>query len=694
MDENQESRDDVSEVSDRHKLRKTDRDWEKQKIAKSCDHCKLKKIKCDQRKPKCDNCHRYEKECVYSKMKKPGIKAGYGKHVLERLNELEYEIREDRLESEKKIEHMKLCLKLLENRLSSFESGKHMQHANENMSTSFAEDAIPKETSPIHGNRCILNLENDLPDIVTVKHLIHVYFEKCHPLFPILHPETTKMQLLNNVSISNKVLLGVLVNSLKFSDNALNTEESEHYFKLFKSRIIQECLGVTNLQQLQAMSLLTFALYGESSYAELWSLMSVITSGCVHLEITKEISSRSGASPLALNNEKDEKSSSGLVSSNVPEWNEWVRKETQRNLLWEIYVLDKISSAATSFSSKLFEEEINCLLPVKIEIWEEGRHYGIQNPTCNQSRVLAQNGLLQGENEQLYDSTCYIIEIVHILGDIQRFMKDLIDIRDMKGIFKWQISLSDLESKINSWRDTLPRQYVEFLENKEFDLHDKPLIKDILFHSLYHITIIRLNSAAAFPYIQEKYFLSSSSARSKCMMSVELIVDLSKRLTSIFPSCGQLIFELLGPYYAFALWVSGRVVLVNSLHTNGRLSEDFNYLIILLKRIGIRFKCASKYADILEFFRSDEHESKYTNSENEEESAAFETGSSYAEDTRIISDMRLHACSLDALLSKKIAKYKNTKGIQENRNDLFNLSIFDWFKYPVNDGVISSYIES
>ncbi|OIW29275.1 fungal-specific transcription factor [Coniochaeta ligniaria NRRL 30616] len=61
----------------------------KRPISVSCELCKQRKVKCDRGQPSCGWCSRNGAICEYKERKKPGLRAGYGRELEQRLDKLE-----------------------------------------------------------------------------------------------------------------------------------------------------------------------------------------------------------------------------------------------------------------------------------------------------------------------------------------------------------------------------------------------------------------------------------------------------------------------------------------------------------------------------------------------------------------------------------------------------------------------------
>ncbi|KAF3342636.1 hypothetical protein VdG1_06603 [Verticillium dahliae VDG1] len=65
----------------------------KRPISVSCELCKQRKVKCDRGQPSCGWCSRNGAICEYKERKKPGLRAGYGRELEQRLDKLEEVLR-------------------------------------------------------------------------------------------------------------------------------------------------------------------------------------------------------------------------------------------------------------------------------------------------------------------------------------------------------------------------------------------------------------------------------------------------------------------------------------------------------------------------------------------------------------------------------------------------------------------------
>lgn len=77
--------DESSNEASSPKRRKVSASW----VNVSCQLCKTRKVKCDRTLPSCGWCTRNNAVCEYKERKKPGLRAGYGRELEQRLDRLE-----------------------------------------------------------------------------------------------------------------------------------------------------------------------------------------------------------------------------------------------------------------------------------------------------------------------------------------------------------------------------------------------------------------------------------------------------------------------------------------------------------------------------------------------------------------------------------------------------------------------------
>ncbi|KRZ98395.1 uncharacterized protein AC631_05847, partial [Debaryomyces fabryi] len=419
-------------------------------------------------------------------MKKPGLKAGYGQQVFDRLSNLEGSFKMATAHSKNEIETLKKRISLFEDKLRSIDHHNIVRNGScegaLGLDASRQNSVLNPEPTPTYetGFNAIQDYKSVqgsmLPPENQIIMLINIYFENVSPIFPILCPTNMVPKLLEHSrDTTEPLLLGVILCSLRFASSIMSREEVKKYHNYCKGQIISTCIGMNNIEQLQAMSLLAFDLFGKSNNPETWSFISLISSGVVHLNLTKErrqtqqIVIPSPDQETRKDHDKQLESRKRaiknvkLLKSPI----DWFEEESRRRLFWEIYILDKLSSVSNSFPFKIPETEIDCLLPVEYDSWIADRNYTNDTTIRNSQRRILNDGIIKANmqndlfiNDNIYDSTCFLIELIHILGKIHTFMRHPIDIQILKDVLNWQMKFSEIDNEIQNWRKTIPQRYL------------------------------------------------------------------------------------------------------------------------------------------------------------------------------------------------------------------------------------------
>lgn len=709
------------------------------RISKACNECKDKKRRCDRAEPRCGFCTQRNVPCEYRVLHKPGLPVGYGTNMLERLTQLETKFTEGIGSTRDDIQRLLRHLKLVEHTLHDMKhSGGQSQGAPSqgdsltqtstfnrplNSTTyalqsqeTFSGDAT-QENGALHflsvalpgSSQHPVSLEQvsaswPLPSMLAVTRLVDRFFAQIYPGFRVVHPQCRQSlldsysQFLVSASLPSEApphLLGVLLCALRFSEDLLTAEAVRSCREFCKTTIVSQCLGISTIEQLQAMALVAYDLYGKANNPETWGFISLVSSALVHLNLTHTSPSRDlrksakRAKIISVRNVQ-------LLDSPDSAFDE----ECRSNLMWEIFILDRLSSVSNSFPCKVAEEEIDRLLPINSLLWMPG--------------MLAQTMPLRtlgdyrfSADSAHYDSASFLIEIIHILGRVHSFLRSSLDILDVKEVLAWQMRISELDSELQAWKNTLPKQYVQFLETGHVSFERRITVKDILFFSLYHMTVIRLNSAVGYQHFHEStYFMLSDAARSKCLSSAKMIVSFSEKIPALLDDCREMAFAKCGPFYGFTVWVGARLLLVNSINAELEVPTELDQLVSILAQIGQTWESSAKYSDILSFLKDDEMEcrvkgygmftSKFgqnthadNNHEVDDEDESDEVNaelSNHSKSARILADMRFNAYSLDVLLLNKIENFKqNAKGTVSPNNHADISTFFEWFKIPITD---------
>ncbi|OAF59145.1 hypothetical protein VC83_04325 [Pseudogymnoascus destructans] len=271
----------------------------------------------------------------------------------------------------------------------------------------------------------------------------------------------------------------------------------------------------------------------------------------------------------------------------------------------------------------------------------------------------------------------YYIEILGILSRIHQFLKKPVDISALPDVEKWQGEYRELDNLLTSWKFDLPPDYGSMARLFQPGSSRTITCGWVMLHATYHTTVIRLHSSAAYPTTRSPIFTPSYSASQRCHGAVENIAALGEFVVA------NNMLPKLGPPFAFTLWVAARLLLVHGSTIEHKLSPQIQFFVDTLHAMSRYWKVAGRYSTILQRVLDEHSDSETSAAANGEERV---TPSS----VKILADMRRCAYDLDFLISRQprhIGALGRLGGQgQPNRtpaqNELEYLDVFDFFNVP------------
>lgn len=204
----------------------------------------------------------------------------------------------------------------------------------------------------------------------------------------------------------------------------------------------------SSVKALQALVILALDTVGNSNGPPGWNLLALITRSVVQLGLAVETTSASIA-PLF-------PSIYTLRAMVLPESKSFIEDESRRRLFWMVYLLDRYATIATAFEFALDDKEIDRKLPCRDDLFARNQPVDTR---WFQTVEGEQHDLSEMNHPENLGSFSYYIEIVGILSQIHRFLKKPVDISALLDVERWQQEYRQLDSKLNSWKFSLPSEY-------------------------------------------------------------------------------------------------------------------------------------------------------------------------------------------------------------------------------------------
>ncbi|KAJ5392134.1 hypothetical protein N7509_007624 [Penicillium cosmopolitanum] len=714
----------------------------KRPLTVSCELCKQRKVKCDRVQPSCGWCTRNGHLCQYKERKKPGLRAGYGKELEQRLDRLE-----DIIQSQARLIEMHI----LQNQTTM----RHdMPHAG-----SIAYSS-PSEPSAVHGPSPRGALYFNDPNS-------SVALPSRHAEVSITTPSDSSVKNLVSNSIHNGGSASAM-NALPPAPNAhsndytgnesslevpvslfANQEQSladpdldlppydllyalvDLYFDhinswcpiLHRRSTLDTFFGPSPLEEDDRMVLYSIVattlrfstdarlneqnrkryhdsskqkvlLYGlENSSVKALQALVILA-----LDLVGSSNGPPGWKLLALITRSvvqlglAVESKSSLIAPVYPsiytlravtlsEPDSWIEDESRRRLFWMVYLLDRYSTIATAFNFALDDKDIDRKLPCKDEFFMKNQPVETRRFHCSSDRT---DYLSHADN---VGSFGLYVEILGILSRVHVFLKRPVDIGSLADVEEWQATYRKLDSELTSWEFNLPAEYAYENSSRLFSgsKQGRTLHSDwVQLHATYQTAVIRLHSSAAYPTTRSPIFTPSYSASQRCLLAVDNILSVTRFVVE------NNLLDKLGPPFAFTLWVSARLLLVHGSTIAHTVSADIIFFVDTLAHMGQHWKVAERYSNILQ--RVLDEYGEY------QQSAALDAERSTPSTVKILADMRRCAFDLDFLISRQPRESPSTASVGGNDptrsstsglaprnlapNELEYLDVFGFFNVP------------
>ena len=697
-------------------------------LSDSCEACKIRKVKCDRAQPVCGWCVRNEHPCEYKERKKPGLRAGYGRELEGRLDRLENQLQEQGRQlkahlasscmtadsdvgsaarPENDHTHVQVSFDTsthhphhIDPSLSRSPANAYRQHPEAQLATWHSDGSMtntrfvegldehanpqsvplasPQSTAPYQAT--FRNEETTLlPPYDLLYSLVELYFKHVNVWLPLLDRKTTKDRLFGTTPLeeADRVLLHAMIAvTLRFSqDTRLTLDSRQRYHSNSKQRVQLYGLEKSSVRSLQALVILAADVTGDTNGPPGWNLLSLISRSVVQLGLAVE--------PVSALTTPLYPSIATLRAAVLPEAKTWVEDEERRRLFWTVFLLDRYTTLATAFEFALDEREADRRLPCRDDLFAANKSV--------ETRVFRppQRSSYTATLTDTHGYFSYHCELVAILGHIHQFLKRPFDIGSLPDVEQWQGSYRSLDSELNALHFSFPDEFANITRM----IRSNVLLKNasigwITLHAAYYLTVIRLNSSAAYPSQTSPIFSSSYSAMQRCLGAV----DNMKQLAQFVSNSGLL--DKVGPPFAFSVWVCARVTLVHGSTMDHAVDPDLGFFVSILSEMGQLWAVARRYSEILSRVLGEYQQSH--------RSGGMAGGRVTPLTVRILSDMRrsvlparlpycvltLHRCAfdLDFLISRQpnisVKSYHPTRANTPAPNEMEYLDVFDLFNFP------------
>lgn len=299
------------------------------------------------------------------------------------------------------------------------------------------------------GAMTAVSQDQDLPPYDLLYALTDLFFKHINTWCPMLHRRTTLDSLFGSATLeeADRIMLHAIVaTTLRFStDPRLSEQSRERYHSTSKQKVLLYGLENSSVKALQALVILALDIVGNSNGPPGWNLLALITRSVVQLGLAVEATSASVAPVYP--------SIYTLRAMVLPEPKSFIEDESRRRLFWMVYLLDRYATISTAFEFALDDKEIDRKLPCRDDLFSRNL------PVDTRWFPTAERHDYSMNKPENLGSFSYYIEMIGILSEIHRFLKQPIDIGALSDVEHWQSQYRQLDSKLNAWKFSLPSEY-------------------------------------------------------------------------------------------------------------------------------------------------------------------------------------------------------------------------------------------
>ena len=295
----------------------------------------------------------------------------------------------------------------------------------------------------------LLNSNLDLPPYDLLYASVCLYFEHINPWCPILNRPLTLNTFFGPLPIEEAdrmILYAILAITLRFSsDTRLNEHNRNLYYDSSKQKVLLYGLENCSVKALQALVILALDFVGSSNGPPGRKLLALITRSVDQLGLAVE-SNSSLIAPI-------HPSVCTFKVVTQSESDSWFEDESRRRLFWGVYLLDRYSTIATTFSFALDDKDIDRKLPCKDK-------YFIKNQPVETRRFDCSGDCADylGCPQNVGAFGLYV-EILAILSRIHQFLKRSVNIESIPDVEEWQSMYWKIDNELASWKRNLPAEY-------------------------------------------------------------------------------------------------------------------------------------------------------------------------------------------------------------------------------------------
>ncbi|CDZ97451.1 Zn(2)-C6 fungal-type DNA-binding domain [Phaffia rhodozyma] len=521
-----------------------------------------------------------------------------------------------------------------ERRQYTLDSDSHQSAPYKSLFSSLEGESIPESdhvktpsivsSSSIPMNSFKYGEAPDLPPGDVVEELVVLFFKHIHPWAPIIldsdltptiqktytssyahsnlqtpQPPSTLHSSQSRPSILTYAIICI---TLRFSNHrhfaASGVCSRNHYHEKAQQKVVMAAMDRLNLITLQALAIVGLDWCELGGGPKRWGgILSLVTGGLKQAGLgdedglVKELEKGFGVEGGKTRRIYHPTDKPSLLQST----DSWREIEERRRLFWLVFCLDRYASVSTGWDFAFPEEDIKRRLPGKDDAW-------ISGPNQELPPLISQP-LPPPSLASPICTYAYLVSITYQLGKIHSFIRTPLDLFEPVETSLWYDRFRQFEDDLKNWWKCLPDD-VKIVGSGRWQGEDHDAALKALILTVYHATVIRLQSASAYPPVSSPTFLPSEAAASKCILAAKSsaqVAVLVGRHAAVGGSTfvGEIDVKNIHPLFGWTLWVAARALVAHSYIKRVGLLPETAIFVETLQGLSVYWSTAKRYAKIL-----------------------------------------------------------------------------------------------
>ncbi|KAL1968631.1 hypothetical protein VTN77DRAFT_1457 [Rasamsonia byssochlamydoides] len=596
----------------------------------ACQSCRRRKLRCSRETPSCSQCSRLSCPCVYDRKKqKPGLKSGAVESLNRRLEVLERILLNGNGDGQARspaaaggeargcVYHAALLIANSVNGIGGDRNGNpdtpsgaapwHCQRQiSLNSARGFSAPAEPQVKKRRTGDDPMTTSSDDSSTSPPSPHILEAifgtYFSKIHPWLPCVHQPTFEARLENHgeakkMEVLVHAMICATMRHVPLERLGITAEDRDRQIRISRDVVMRNAMADLSVENLQALIIVASYHMGEGNLTSAWPIIGSLTRTVEYLQLTIEADEKPQHAflrPLTL----------------LEDSRSWAEAEERRRVFWNVFLLDRLCSITTGWSTSLTSDDVRRRLPCDGKIWARGEraitpYFGIwdksaakignpityiqrspqTSPDAIPSSKMSETS--PASNSSNVGAFAYRIEATESLSQVTSFfLQQPVNFRNRQEVGSWLTRFKELDLRLVHWKLFLPPKWKDSNVSR-----DETVVKMdpnlTLAHITHNTSMILLHQHIAYPpaELSEIVKLPSSCSAETCQLAAIETSSISQKYLKYTNSS-----EIVTAQFAFCAFVAARVLLVHWKFHGTALAQEFFKLVESLQDMSRRWQ--------------------------------------------------------------------------------------------------------